>query len=241
MTGTFTSPVNEVMQFPSSDPTWIVELIKFFVLTSMGIILFSRWYRSKRRFFSDFPFLMSISVIFIAIGEVMDVFVNSGLGVYTLEFYRIRVGLVIIAMLPVLYMTVLIWLSDHIRAGKIFMAIFAIISLSVVATLPTIDHTRLVGVLFLLVIIVPFIITFSWAWYLKRLPDIHSGLVVLGILILLSGQLFKGIGGFMGLYSWLWFAEILDLIGFSVIVVGFMVKPGWAKQAQISSTAPPTA
>lgn len=183
---------------------------------------------------------MSISVIFIAIGELMDVFVNSGLGVYTLELYKIRVSLVIIAMLPVLYMIVLIWFSDHLRAGKIFMTIFTIFSLSVVVLMPTNDLTRLAGVLLLLVIMIPFIITFSWAWYLKRLPDVHSGLVVLGILLILSGQLFKGIGGIMGLYSWLWLAEILDLIGFSVIVVGFMVKPGWAKHVQISSPSPPT-
>jgi len=178
---------------------------------------------------------MSISVIIIAIGELTDVFVNSGLGVYTLQLYKVRVGLVITAMLPMLYMTVLIWLSDQMRAGKIFMTIFAIFCLSVLASLPTIDLTRLVGVLFLLVVIIPFIITFSWAWFLKRLPDIHSGLVVLGIIFLLSGQLFKAIGGILGLYSWLWFAEVLDLIGFAVVVVGFMVKPGWAKQAQISS------
>ena len=227
------------MQFPSSDPTWIVELIKFFVLICIGSILFSRWFRSTRRFYTDFPFLMSISVIIIAIGELTDVFVNSGLGVYTLELYKLRVGLVITAMLPMLYMTVLIWLSEHMRAGKIFMTIFTIFSLSVLAILPTIDLTRLVGVLFLLVVIIPFIITFTWAWFLKRLPDIHSGLVVLGIIFLLSGQLFKAIGGIMGLYSWLWFAEVLDLIGFTVVVVGFMVKPGWAKQAQISSHPPP--
>lgn len=223
------------MQFPSSDPTWIVELIKFFVLISIGSILFSRWFRSARRFYTDFPFLMSISVVFIAIGELADVFVNSGLGVYTLELYKARVGLVIIAMLPMLYMTVLIWLSDHMRAGKIFMTIFGIFSLSVIASLPTNDLTRFVGVLFLFVVIVPFIITFAWAWILKRLPDIHSGFVVLGIIFLLSGQLFKAIGGILGLYSWLWFAEVLDLIGFTVVVVGFMVKPGWAKQAQIRS------
>ncbi|MDO8123771.1 MAG: hypothetical protein Q6364_05265 [Candidatus Hermodarchaeota archaeon] len=223
------------MQFPSSDPTWIVELIKFFVLIGIGSILFSQWFRSTRRFYTDFPFLMSISVIIIAIGELTDVFVNSGLGVYTLQLYKVRVGLVITAMLPMLYMTVLIWLSDQMRAGKIFMTIFAIFCLSVLASLPTIDLTRLVGVLFLLVVIIPFIITFSWAWFLKRLPDIHSGLVVLGIIFLLSGQLFKAIGGILGLYSWLWFAEVLDLIGFAVVVVGFMVKPGWAKQAQISS------
>ncbi len=227
------------MQFPSSDPTWIVELIKFFVLISIGSILFSRWFRSTRRFYTDFPFLMSISVVFIAIGELADVFVNSGLGIYTLDLYKVRVGLVIIAMLPMLYMTVLIWLSDHMRAGKIFMTIFTILSLSVIASLPTTDLTRFVGVLFLFVVIVPFIITFAWAWILKRLPDIHSGFVVLGIIFLLSGQLFKAIGGILGLYSWLWFAEVLDLIGFTVVVVGFMVKPGWAKQAQISSHPAP--
>jgi hypothetical protein len=223
------------MQFPSSDPTWIVELIKFFVLTIMGIILFSRWYRSERRYYTDFPFLMSISVIFIAVGELMDVYVNSGLGFYTLLLYQIRVAIVIIAMLPVLYMIVLIWFSEHIRAGKIFMLVFTIISLSVVALMPTQDLTRLVGVLFLLVIMIPFIITFSWAWYLKRLPDVHSGLVVLGILLIMVGQFFKAIGGIMGLYNWLWLAEIFDLIGFTVIVAGFIMRPGWAKQHQISS------
>ena len=61
-------------------------------------------------------------------------------------------------------------------------------------------------------------------------------LLIIGMLIVLAGQVTKSALMAMGL---LWISELIDLVGFGFSYFAFVTPPKWAKQTQIVMEAIP--
>ncbi len=230
--------VRSIMQFPSPDPLWIIEIFKVTVLFALSTLLFWKWGRAERRFYTDFPFLIALAILFIAFGECMEIIVHSGLAVFTLELFKLRASITGISMLMILFIIIRIWLAENMRIGWVLMAIFAITFFTAIALAPTMELAQLFAIAFLPIIMIVFVITFLWAWRLRRLPDVHSLVLVLGVIILMTAQVIKAVLQVIGLAYLVWITELVDLLGYTILATSFLIKPGWAKRSQIASTSP---
>lgn len=221
------------MAFPSPDPLWIVELAKLILMFLIGAILLLRWYRADVRFYTDIPFLFGTAMFFAGTAEGIDFFIDSGLAeslfgllTYTLPLYQIRVSLTVITLTLWLFASVLIWTSDRKTTGYAITIIYAIATLAAIWLSPTIEIVRFALLPFLAIAFFVFIITFTLAWYWKRLPDVHGLIMSIGAIIALVGQVLKNPLDAMGI---IWVSEFIDLLGIIILASGLLIKPKYAQ------------
>jgi hypothetical protein len=217
------------MTFPSPDPLWIVEIFKCIVVAASGGVLLYRWRRSERRFLTDTPFLFALGFFCIASGEAIDAIFDSGFAYYDLIFFKFRAGILGMGMLFVLYATVLIWFIEKQYIGNILIILYATMFLIALAIAPTEDLVRSFSMPFLLVVYFGFLATFLLAWFMKRLPDVHGLVMCLGGAIALVGQFIKNPLAAIG---YIWISELIDLLGLSILCLGLLIKPGYAKASK---------
>lgn len=221
---------------PVAEPiVWIIEIFKIFVQILIGGLLFFRWYRTERHFYTDMPFLFAFSLFFAAIGESVEVGFDTGILPITLDFFKIRATIVTMSFVFYFLATMLIWLDEHRRTSHVLTLTYTILFLITIWVAPSIELVRLWAMPFLLIVFVLFIITFLWVWWMKRLPEVHGLILTIGVLIAMVGQFSKTPLDAIGL---LWLSEIIDLIGLIVFAAGFFIKPRYARIKPSPSTRP---
>ena len=204
----------------------IIEISKVFVQTLIGFILLAKWFRGKNRFYTDMPFLFGIAMLFAAAGESLDVFMDLSILPAELLIFKIRTTIVAFTLIFWLIATVLIWFNERPRLGYLIVTVYIAVLLSVIWLAPEINLVRLWVMPFLFALFVVFVITFILAWYWKRLPDVHGLVMAIGVIIAMFGQALKVPLSTMGLT---WVSEIIDLVGLSILAVGLLIRPGYAK------------
>lgn len=204
----------------------IIEISKVFVMILIGIILLTKWFRGEKRFYTDMPFLFGIAMFFAAAGESLDVFMDLGYLPAELFIFKIRTTITSFTMLFYLIATVLIWLNDRPRLSAMIVIIYMAVLFSVIWLAPEINLVRLWVMPFLFALFIVFVATFILAWYWKRLPDVHGLVMAFGVIIAMIGQALKVPLSTIGLT---WVSEIIDLIGLSVLALGLLIRPGYAK------------
>ena len=204
----------------------IIEISKVFVMILIGIILLTKWFRGEKRFYTDMPFLFGIAMFFAAAGESLDVFMDLGYLPAELFIFKIRTTITSFTMLFYLIATVLIWLNDRPRLSAMIVIIYMAVLFSVIWLAPEINLVRLWVMPFLFALFIVFVATFTLAWYWKRLPDVHGLVMAFGVIIAMIGQALKVPLSTIGLT---WVSEIIDLIGLSVLALGLLIRPGYAK------------
>ena len=220
------------MQFPSSDPLWIIEAFKLAVITVAAIVLLYRWYRAERHFYTDIPFLIALTLLFFAAGEGVDAIFHSGIAPYVLTLFKVRSSLLGCGLFFAMYATVIIWLYEHKRLGYLLLALYLVFYLAAAWLAPTEDLVRLWTMPFILVMFVAFVVTFTLAWAKKRLPDVHGLVMSLGGCVAVVGQLLKNPLAAIGI---MWVSELIDLLGLGILFLGLVIKPGYAKVAEVPS------
>jgi hypothetical protein len=209
----------------------IIEIFKVFVMTLIGVILLAKWFRGKNRFYTDMPFLFGIAMLFAAVGESLDVLMDLAILPPELVIFKIRTTIVTFTLIFWLIATLLIWFNERPRLGYLIIIIYLAVLLSVTWLAPEINLVRLWVMPFLFVLFIVFIVTFILAWYWKRLPDVHGLVMAIGVIIAMFGQALKVPLSITGLT---WVSEILDLIGLSILALGLLIKPGYAKTGRLT-------
>ncbi len=204
----------------------IIEISKVFVMTLIGVILLAKWFRGEKRFFTDMPFLFGIAMFFAAGGESLDVLMDLSLLPAELVIFQVRTTITSFTMLFYLIATVLIWLNERPRLSAIIVVSYMAVLLSVIWLAPEINLVRLWVMPFLFALFIVFVATFLLVWYWKRLPDVHGLVMAIGVIIAMFGQALKVPLSTMGLT---WVSEIVDLVGLSILALGLLIKPGYAK------------
>lgn len=204
----------------------IIEIFKVIVQLSFGIILFRKWITAENHFYTDIPFLFSITLLSIGSGEFIDVLIDGGLVTLTLLEYKIRLLVILPASVAIVFFISMIWLRE---AEKKIIAITSIYGTAYAITvlLATSIETLMFYISILLAIMMlPGIITFLIIWLLKRLPNVNSFLIFLGATIILIGQLAEGV--FLP-PSYLWVSELIDLVGWSLMFLSLYILPHYKK------------
>ncbi len=204
----------------------LIEISKVFVMSFIGAILLAKWLRGENRFLTDMPFLFGIAMFFAAAGESLDVVMDLGILPADLVIFKVRTTITSFTMLFYLITTVLIWLNDRPRLSVVIVVSYTAVLLSVIWLAPEINLVRLWVMPFLFALFFVFVGTFILAWHWKRLPDVHGLVMAIGVIIAMIGQALKVPLSTMGLT---WISEITDLVGLSILALGLLIKPGYAK------------
>ncbi len=209
----------------------IIEIIKTIVEINLGLLLLNKWRKSFHPMYTDLPFLFGLALTFVGVGEGFDAFGDLGFFEYTIFLFKIR-WLFIVAMMTVsMFSLMQIWMPKRPRVKIAVPTLFGGSWLAISMLLP--DRFTLYQVLigYLTVFFVPYIITFILIYYYRRLPEVNSGILVIGMFVVLLGQISKSTFLAIGL---LWISELIDLVGFSLVYVAFVKLPKWAEQPKIA-------
>ena len=157
----------------------------------IGVILLAKWARGSTRYYTDFPFLFGIAMLFSAAAEAMDVLMDSGILPVDLMLFKLRTTLTSMTLLFYLIAILLIWLNERPRSSVLIVIVYMLMLLTVVWIAPSIDLVRTWAMPILFVLFITFVITFTLAWYWKRLPDVHGLVMSIGVVIAMIGQAIK--------------------------------------------------
>jgi hypothetical protein len=165
-------------------------------------------------------------MLFAASAEAIDVLMDSAILPVDLVLFKVRTTLTSITLLFYLIATLLIWLNERPRLSAVIVIVYMSILLAVVWIAPSIDLVRLWAMPILFALFITFVITFILAWYWKRLPDVHGLVMSIGVIIAMIGQALKVPLSGIGLT---WVSELTDLLGLSILALGLLIRPGYAK------------
>jgi len=204
----------------------IIEIMKFAVQILFGVILFRKWISAENRFYTDIPFLFSITLISVGLGEFVDVLMDFGILAKTLLEYQIRLLILAPGVTAIVFLVAMIWLRD---SEKLIIALTSIYGTSyvlIVALSQSIEAMMMLISILLAIMMVAGSVTFLIIWLLKRLPNVNSFLVFLGGIIVMLGQLAEGV--FLP-QALLWISELIDLVGWSLMFLSIYIPPSYAK------------
>jgi len=203
----------------------LVEVMKTIIEVGLGLTLLRKWRKTRQPMYTDLPFLMGIALTFVGIGEAFDALGDLGFFEYTIFLFKIRWLFIALMMGVSLLVLTQIWIPNRPRV-KIGMPLVFIASwLIIMVFVPDRYALYQVLIVYMLVFMIPYIITFFLLNHYHRLPEINSSVMLVGIFFLLVGQVSKS--SFMAL-GFLWISEIIDLIGYSFMYLSFVYPPKWA-------------
>ncbi|MHA2059622.1 MAG: hypothetical protein ACW976_02440 [Candidatus Ranarchaeia archaeon] len=214
----------------------LIEVLKVIVEVSMGLLLLKKWRKSFHPMYTDLPFIFGLAFTFIGVGEIFDVLTDLGILTYTIFLFKIR-WLFIVAMMSVsLFGLAHIWLPNRTKAKFAIPSVFGGSWLVMTLLLP--DKLALYQVLtvYMLIFFIPYLTTFALINYYHRLPEVNSSILLVGMFIVLTGQITKSLFMAAGL---LWVSELIDLVGFGLSFFAFTTPPKWAEKTEIVMEAIP--
>ncbi|MHA1916712.1 MAG: hypothetical protein ACTSUV_00140 [Candidatus Ranarchaeia archaeon] len=210
----------------------LVEVAKAITELVLGFVLINKWKKSFNRMYTDLPFLFGLSIVMVGLGESMDAVMDLGLIMYSVEIFKIR-WLFLVAMMGfMLFALTNIWIHNRKVLKTIIPVLFSGSWLLISLILPDRASLYQVLIIYLGVFLVPFVITFSLLYIHKRLPEVNSGMLLLGIFIMMIGQFSKSAFLLIGI---LWISELIDLFGFVFISYGFIKPPKWALKSKVEN------
>ncbi|MHA1378595.1 MAG: hypothetical protein ACTSRG_09455 [Candidatus Helarchaeota archaeon] len=203
-----------------------------------AFILLRQWKNAKTRYYTDLPFLFGLTLLIMCIYTPIELIYVAFYPIISIESpigqiaYLIDLNLITLAA-GIYFVTLLaIWFPKN-KRGIIFAVIswitfteFAII-LSAFVNISLMDFLLVVITLPMYII---YVVTFFFSYYQRRLPNVHSLLIGVGMLTLIIAHIVHSALGTMGnrlagIYTdATWPAMIIWLIGSIIMFVGFSKK-----------------
>ncbi|MHA1332628.1 MAG: hypothetical protein ACTSPL_00950 [Candidatus Odinarchaeia archaeon] len=189
---------------------------------SISTILFFKWSKADRHFIEDLPFMFGASILMVSLSSFIKFLILLGILPVDPLIYRVRgifiagTGCVLVLIIfklwfPELRKTRLIASSIY---GAVFISLMFIWANSVEEIV--LYTTPLIGVTTLSTII-----TFTVIHYAKRLPDVNSFLISVGLSVIFAGQCLKVIIPQTGI---LVLMNVVDIVGWAILALGVLAK-----------------
>nr|MDO8110755.1 hypothetical protein [Candidatus Sigynarchaeota archaeon] len=210
----------------------ITLILRIIVSFACGGLLLRSWLRSKKRFFSDFPFVFSLMFFTLAVAKIIDAFIAAAFvpgdpSMAFLSWIRLRYSVMAINTIEMLAIILIIWFRSKRKASILIFSGYSlawILVLLVASSYETISKT----LSYLVVpVMIALIFTFVFTYRQKRLVNKFNSLVVaIGTIIYAASQFIRPSLTNMGSSAWglTWLSELIDLIAWALIFWGFF-KP----------------
>ncbi|MGQ4914289.1 MAG: hypothetical protein ACP6IU_05995 [Candidatus Asgardarchaeia archaeon] len=211
----------------------ILEFMKVIIQFGLAFTLFTRWFKARVHFFTDIPFIFGVTMFSIASGELLDALMDYGILNKTLSLYQIRILVLFVGAIFLVYLICLIWLRDNVLQQGVLVGSYATVFIAIVFISSSIEKLLFYVSVLLAFVMIPGIITFFMIWRLKRIPELNSGLIFIGGVIILIGQFAEYILLESGL---LWVCEFVDLIGWIFMLLALFIKPSYALMSRMNKS-----
>lgn len=214
--------------------------IKALVLFGLGVFFIQRWSKQEKKYYTDFPFLMSLVMLLFSLSKVYDIacyviysdnpnFILLNTPITNL-LGKIRMALVMVTTFPYFILMLIIWFGQK-RKLQYTIAI-AWISIGSIAIFSISNYKGLQS--FVSLITIPPILLSVFTYIIihknQRLPQINSLVLAIGwgafMVAMLIRPVLSGVGT-SGIDVWglSWLCEIIEMI--TLIIIGF----GFSKPA----------
>lgn len=221
--------------------------IKSLVLFSLGFLMYRKWRRQSKRYFTDFPFLMALTFGFYGLGKLLDSFLyyyfrnEVSLGsLATVQvpnaFLLTKVRFVLSPILVVIPFTILmleIWFVDRKRLQVAIGSIWTVLSFASVIIFQEYNQLLISNALISLGPILLSIVTFLIIHKNRRLPEINSLILAIGWFAFVITQLIRPIWREMpsdSIWGMTWIGELLEMAAMVIVGIGFLMPAFYASK-----------
>ncbi len=218
----------------------IAFILRIIVSFACGGLLLRSWLHSKKRYFSDFPFVFSLMFFTLAMAKIFDTFIAAAFipgdpSMAFLSWIRLRYTVMAINTIEMLAIVLIIWFRSKRKASILIFSGYSLawfIVLLVASNYETISKS----LSYLVVpVMIALIFTFVFTYRQKRLVNKFNSLVVaIGTIIYAASQFIRPALTNIGSSAWglTWLSELIDLIGWMFIFWGFF-KPAVPIKADV--------
>ena len=221
--------------------------MKSLVLFSLSFLMYRKWRRQSKRYFTDFPFLMALTFGFYGLGKLLDTFLyyyfrnEVSLGsLATVEvpnaFLLTKVRFVLSPILVVIPFTILmleIWFVDRKRLQVAIGSIWTVLSFTSVIIFQEYNQLLVSNALISLGPILLSIVTFIIIHKNRRLPEINSLILAIGWFGFVITQLIRPIWREMpsdSIWGMTWIGELLEMAAMVIVGIGFLIPAFYASK-----------
>ncbi len=210
----------------------------------LSFFLFNKWKKQSKKYYTDFPFLMSMTFFGYVLAKIYDLSLyyifrdTPDLEILTefdptlLIIVKIRFILCpIFVIAPYLILMMIIWFQDKIRLQKIIGLSWLILSLLGIVLAQRYAQILIVNALVAFPIIFLSIISFFILHHQKKLHEVNSLVLAIGWSFYVLAQLIRPIWITLGSGTWglTWMGEIVELLTLVMVGIGFIIPAHYRK------------
>ncbi|MHA1229263.1 MAG: hypothetical protein ACTSRP_08665 [Candidatus Helarchaeota archaeon] len=208
--------------------------LKIFCYLIIGIYLLKEWIKLEKKYTSDLPFLMGISVLFLIPGTIIDINVI----IFSIEpcfIYNIRYSLDLIAIQLILGAMLSIWMSSKVKIRYTIVISASVLFITVLMLLPSdVIYLDIAAAIITLPTLISMIITFMFTYFTKRLRNVNGLLISIAAIVIIIGSIIRpflktiAISPIMP-YGLSWFTNLTLIIGWFLMYFGLKLRPSYFK------------
>lgn len=215
----------------------IIVPLRVVIFLLCGLVLLKSWLVSKKRYFSDFPFVLALMFLTLFVGKCIDLYivVNFTRSSTSAEYFTVlsfRYVILAINTVEMLFSVLIIWNRPRVLVNLGIIAGYS--AVWIVWLLSAKDFSSLSRSLYLVApVLILVVATFVFTYFQKRLTSKFNSLhVTIGTVVYVVSQLLRpalaNIGG--GEWGLSWICEVIDLVGWLFIFWGFIEPSLQAKK-----------
>ena len=212
-----------------------VQVIKAVAELILAGVLLRKWRSHSPRFFTDLPFMYGAVFAVLGLGESVDVLIEAELIITTVIAHQFRLMFVIAGVAIMCFSLFQIWVPKRKRVKYGGISLYGASWVLFTWMSSTREAIYLLAAGYLMMMIIPYCVTYFLVYRYRRLPDIDARLVLLATIFLVVGQGFKTLFLTFGI---LWISETIDLIAWILIAAGVTRPAPYIKQLTVQPTPP---
>lgn len=222
--------------------TGSLGLLIFFSFFKASIVfllsrsLYLGWKNQKKKYWSDFPFLMSIFFVIYSISKLFDIclyyymrnqpesgnIIESNLE-YAALLGKLRIFTTCLTLAPLVYLMMIIWFNNQKKAKITSFSLWVLVSSVSILIADSYQQLLIANVIISVIPLLFSIITYFILHYKKKMGMINNLLLAIGWSLVLITQIIRPIWTNLGDSIWglTWIAEILETLPFIMIWYGY--------------------
>lgn len=210
----------------------IALILRIIVMFICSFLLFMKWYKSEKRYLTDFPFIFGLLFATIGFAKIFDTYlaVNFGHDSPLPIFFvimKFRYLFMALTFIELLVTQLVIWFRWNKRAQVGLLSIYSGLWAWILIAAPNYD-ALVANTSYLMVPLTLFVIfTFLFIYHQKRLPTFHALYFAIGVIGTVISQVLRPVLLGIGDSEWgmNWLNEVIDLVSWVIIFFAFVIKP----------------
>lgn len=225
-------------------------VLKICALITLGFFLLNKWKKQSKRYFTDFPFLMSLTFFIYALGKIYDlilyyIYRNTPvmadlyeLGDFVVLIVKMRFILSpVVVIFPFLILMMIIWFGEKKKLQIFLSSTWFLLSIISILVARTYSQLLLINAIVAFPTILLSIISFFILNKQERLPEINSLILAFGWIAYVGVQLIRPVWSTLGTGNWglTWLGELVEMATLIIVGIGFMIPARYGRSMKEDS------